>query len=529
MMCVSRPFQKDNDIQCGRRTAIIHAACRLLVVCIVVCIVAGGAVRGEQLPPDGNTPTPAAPADRPRPNIVWIIVEDMSLPFGCYGERTIQTPHIDALAASGVRFQHAFVTAPVCSAARSALITGMYQTSIGAHHHRSGRGVEKIRLPDHVRPIPQLFREAGYFVSNAARVLPSKGNAGSRSRGLGKTDYNFVHEPTKLYDAPHWLQRPGDTPFFAQFQLRGGKARTDKSPRPVDPSQVELPPYYPDDPVIRRDWARYLNAAINTDREVGQIVKQLEDAGVRDQTYVFFLTDHGISHARGKQFLYDEGIQVPLIVAGPGLSSGAKRDDLVIHLDVTATSLALAGIAVPRHVQGRHLFAADYQPRPFIVAARDRCDETVDHLRCVRTSRYKYIRNFLPQRPYLQPNAYKDNKEIMRQMRKLFADGRLNRVQSLIMQSQRPPEELYDLQADPWELRNLAAEPEHRATLARLRDQLETWMETTEDHGRKPEDAAMYDSDMQIYLDTMAKRKPQRVKEIQANIRQMQEWARAGR
>jgi arylsulfatase A-like enzyme len=506
---------------CGRLWHVWQLSFRLLVGCVLVgttCVAAEEHVEEE-----------SSAAQAPLPNIVWIVVEDMSLPFGCYGERTIQTPNVDALARSGVRFERAFVTAPVCSAARSALITGMYQTSIGAHHHRSGRGRQKISLPRHVRLIPQLFREAGYFVCNTGRVAPPSPQAGPKSRRLGKTDYNFACDAAQLYDGAHWLQRPAGKPFFAQFQLRGGKARTAKTPRPVDPGQVRLPPYYPDDPVIRRDWAHYLNAAANTDREVGQILKQLADAGVRDNTYVFFLTDHGISHARGKQFLYDEGIRVPLIVAGPRLPQGTQRADLVVHLDVAATSLALADIPLPGHLQGRHVFAADYQPRAFIVAARDRCDETVDHIRCVRTQRFKYIRNFLPQRPYLQPNTYKDNKEIILRMRKLFAAGQLNAAQSLIMRSERPIEELYDLQSDPWELHNLAADPDHGQTLVRLRGQLETWMDETNDMGRKPESPAMYASDMQVYLDTIKKRKPERVDQILSNMAQMREWSRAGR
>jgi len=505
------------------------AGCWLLACCGLACVPLGlSGWMANARAADTQVGRQEA-AEAQRPNIVWIVVEDMSLPFGCYGERTIRTPHVDALARGGVRFDRAFVTAPVCSAARSALITGMYQTSIGAHHHRSGRGVQKITLPDHVRLIPRLFRDAGYFVCNTGRVTPPAANAGRQARRLGKTDYNFEYDAARLYDAPHWLQRPPGKPFFAQFQLRGGKGRTDKVPRPVDPAQVKLPPYYPDDPVIRNDWARYLNAAINTDREVGQIVKQLTEAGVRDDTYVFFLTDHGISHARGKQFLYDEGMRVPLIVAGPRLPRGTHRGDLVLHLDVAATSLGLAGIPLPAHLQGRHLFDAAYKPRTYIVAARDRCDETVDHLRCVRTERYKYIRNFLPNRPYLQPNAYKDNKEIILRMRELFAAGRLNAAQSLIMRSQRPREELYDLQADPWELHNLAGEADQRQTLERLRSWLDEWMEQTQDQGRGPESPAMYDSDMQVYLDTLAKRRPDRLDQIRSNIALMKSWHRGGR
>ena len=246
-----------------------------------------------------------------RPNVLWIVVEDASPHIGCYGETTIATPHIDRLAEHGVRFPSAIVTCPVCSPSRSAMVTGMYQTTLGAHNHRSQRSSGKgggnlsyydsYRLP--VTSVPKLFREAGYHVTN------------SGLNKAGKTDYNFV--APDLYDPGDWTDRKPGQPFFAQVQLHGGKARGAKVDNPVDPRRVALPPYYADHPVIRRDWAAYLNSWIKTDNEVGQIIDSLRQAGVLENTAIFFWTDHGVSHLRGKQFLYDEGIRVPFIVQLP--------------------------------------------------------------------------------------------------------------------------------------------------------------------------------------------------------------------
>ncbi|HEY8505902.1 MAG TPA: sulfatase [Gemmataceae bacterium] len=478
----------------------------------------------------GGLLTPSAAEAAERPNIVWVIAEDMSPHFSCYGEKTIRTPNVDALAARGVRFANAFTTAPVCSPSRSALVTGMYQTTIGAHHHRSGRGKEKIHLPSHVRLVPELFREAGYYVCNGSGL--------SRKGGPGKTDYNFEWDP-KVYDGADWSGRKPGQPFFTQVQLAGGKLRHGK-PRlekavgelggdAVRPEDVTLPPYYPDDPVIREDWADYLDAVRYTDLELGRVVERLKKEGVLDNTVVFFITDHGISHARGKQFCYEEGIRIPFVVAGPGIPSGAVRDDLIAHIDMAATSLALAGIEVPGSMEGRDLFAKDYRPRPFVVSARDRCDETVDRIRSARTERYKYIRNFYPERPYLQPNRYKDNKEILIAIRKLHAAGKLNAHQSLVTAERRPPEELYDLQSDPFELNNLAGSPAHQAVLAELRGTLAGWVEASGDRGARPEPEAMYDSDMDVYLGGRRKQDSAGARELEANIALMKKWAAEGK
>lgn len=466
-------------------------------------------------------------------NILWIIVDDMSAQFSSYGETAIETPNVDRLAREGTKFTKAFVTAPVCSTCRSAFITGMYQTSIGAHHHRSGRGAKKIHLPDGVRPVPELFKEAGYYTS-----VGSWPNRGAR---LGKTDYNFEWNE-KMYDGNDWSGRKKGQPFFAQIQTPGGKLRggnresSEKFAARMEETlgnrtkieDVHLAPYYPRDPVLLHDWAAYLDSVRETDRVVGEILARLEKEGDRENTLIVFLTDHGISHARGKQFMYDEGLHVPLVVAGPGIPAGTVRKDLVEHIDIAAISLAAAGIGVPKHMHARDVFAKDYQPREAAFAARDRCDETVEHLRSVRTQRYKYIRNFLPNRPALQPNAYKDHKSILIALREANKAGRLNDTQKLLFQPTRPKEELYDLLMDPFEVRNLAANSAHAETLGSMRKRLEDWMESTNDHGRKPEPAAMFDSDMRVYLDSLKARNPDRLSEIEANIALMKKWAADG-
>jgi len=411
-------------------------------------------------------------------NVVWIVIEDASRHVGCYGETLIKTPNIDRMAREGIRCSSAFVTSPVCSSSRSAMVSGMYQTTLGVHNHRSqtssGKGggnadyYDSYKVPNSVKLIPELFRDAGYFVTNKS-----------------KTDYNFI--PTsKLYHGNDWKKAPADQPIFAQFQLSGGKNRKAKSH--ADPAKVVLPPYYPDHPTLRQDWAKYLDSWVKTDEEVGRILGDLKKRGRLDSTAVFLWTDHGVSHLRGKQFLYEEGIRVPMIIRLPKKHrAGTERDDLIEHIDIAACSLKLAGIKIPNYIQGRDFLAADYKPRKFVFAARDRCDETVDVLRCVRDSRYKYVRNFMSHVPHAQPSQYKDGKKILQVIRGLHKEGKLNEQQSRPFASRRPPEELYDLQNDPHELVNLATEPKHLDRLAAMRKALRQRMTQTRDMGLIPE------------------------------------------
>ncbi len=492
----------------------------------------------------------AAPARaaEPRPNILWFIVDDMSANLSSYGEKLVATPHLDRLAREGTRFSHAYTTAPVCSPCRSAFITGLYQTSVGAHHHRSGRGTERIVLPAGVEPVPAIFQRAGYFTCIGSGLPEvSRNGKGKNARkaagaALGKTDYNFDWDP-KIYDAADWAGRRPGQPFFMQVQLAGGKLRGGSDAQAqalsarartefgasVDPARVTLPPYYPRDPVLLRDWAAYLDAVRFTDKHVGDVLARLEREGLLDRTLVLFATDHGISHARGKQFLYDEGVHVPFIARGPGIPRGQVRDDLVELIDLAPISLAAAGLPVPAVMQGKNVFAADYRPRDYAFAARDRCDETVERLRSVRDGRFLYIRNFHPLRPHLQPNAYKDGKSIVRTLRSLHEAKVLDPLaESLLFSPTRPTEELYEWTVDRWQVNNLAADPAHRDTLARLRARLDRWMVETGDKG--PESDAMYDSDMQVYVGEGGRKGKDAADSPTAkNIALMKAWAKAGK
>lgn len=502
-------------------------------------LAASGAAAGLLAAPPNNASQ--------RPNILWFVVDDMSPHLACYGEALIQTPHLDRLAREGTRFAHAYVTSPVCSPCRSAMITGRYQTSIHAHHHRSGRGVVKNRLPEDVDLLPALFQRAGYFTcigsglpgrNHAGRPIQTRNAKGQPAHQtlLGKTDYNFEWDP-KVYDSHDWANRQPGQPFFMQVHLHGGKMRegsqqavetfksriSDAFGGRTDPEAVTLPPYYPRDPVLLEDWALYLDAVRLTDRLVGETLNRLETEGILDSTLIIFMADHGISHARGKQFLYDEGTRIPFIMRGPGAPRGAVRDDLVAQIDMAAVSLAAAGLPVPAGMQGRDILAPDYAARDAVFAARDRCDETVDRIRSARDNRFLYIRNGHPRRPHLQPNAYKDAKPILKTLRSLHAEGRLDSLSArLLFAPERAPEELYDWRADPFQTNNLAMDPACRDVLAALRARLDRWAAETGDPGPEPE--AMFESDMAVYLEA------QRGNPIIANnLNLMRQWAREGR
>jgi arylsulfatase A-like enzyme len=444
----------------------------------------------------------------------------MSCHFGYQGEPLVKTPHVDRLAREGAVFDAVYTTCPVCSPSRSALITGMYQTTIGAHNHRSFRGAIKHELPAPVRPIPEYFKAAGYYVCNGSR---------SEAKEPGKTDYNFEY-PADLYDGADYTGAAPDQPVFMQFQLQGGKFRKAKVEHEVSPDAVVLPPYYPDDPVLRENWASYLNSVMYVDQEVGRIMARLEADGRVKNTVVFFTTDHGISHARGKQFVYEEGTHVPLVVWAPDrVPARTVRHDLVTQMDIAATSLYFAGIPVPGHMESRPLFGPEAHPREFVISARDRCDETVEHLRSVRQGTFTYIRNYYPERPHMQPNAYKDAKEIVIRLRELYSQGKLSgHPAERLFTVPRPREELYDRRTDPWELTNLADDPAHTQTLTELRAILDTWIRDTNDQGQAPETDAVYDADLAVYLESR-KDEVEYIQTMQKNIKQMKQWAKEGK
>ena len=436
---------------------------------------------------------PGAQLNTDRPNILWILSEDISPDLSCYGTPVVQTPNLDELARQGIRYTNAFTTSPVCSPSRSAMITGMYQTSIGAHHHRSHRD-DGYTLPEPVRLITDYFRQAGYFTANVTTAAPGV-------QGSGKTDFNFTVKG-KPFDGTDWNQRKLAQPFFAQLSIsmthRGGhwKNLHEQISNLVDPAKVKLPPYYSDHSVARQDWATYLNSIQLMDEYIGKILKRLADEDLAKNTAVIFIGDNGRCHVRGKQWLYDGGIHIPLIIRWPGrLQADQVCDHLVSAIDISATVLRIAGIQPPGYMQGQVFLEPDrdgnWKPvkkRDYIIAARDRCDETIDRIRCVRTQRYKYIRNFMPERPYTQKNRYKEQSyPMLALMKELHAQGKLTPAQTLFMAPRKPDEELYDIQSDPYEIHNLARLPEHQVTLEKMRALLEKWIEDTSDMGQFPE------------------------------------------
>lgn len=436
-----------------------------------------------------NSHQPSPKVGPKQPNILWIYVEDTNAWMSCYGDKVVETPNIDQLAANGIRFDRAYMTAGVCSPTRSANITGMYQTSIAAHEHYSSFSVwrgNKMEVwePNHlgVKTIPEIFQAAGYYTFND-----------------GKFHYNFVYDEEDLYDHVHrpmgfygakegtaWSGCPEGRPFFGQIQLRGGK-NLRNSPNVIQPDQVAVHPYYPDHPVFRQMIADHYNTILELDRITGEIVAALKRDGHYENTVIVFFSDHGCALPRHKQFIYDEGIRVPLIISGPGIEEGKIRGDLVSGIDLGPTSLALAGIRTPDNMHGRNMFSPDFH-RDYVIAARDRCDFTIDRIRAVTTKRYKYIRNFMTDKPYLQPN-YRSESAPMKLLARMHREGTLNPVQDRFAGSIRPAEEFYDLENDPHETQNLihAVDRDIAMELARHRDILGRWILETDDKGRFPE------------------------------------------
>ena len=405
-----------------------------------------------------------------KPNILWIYVEDLNPVLSCYGESINPTPNIDKLAENGVLFKKAFTPAPVCSAARSAIITGTLATTFGTHNHHGSRTVEDaIFLPEGVKTIPEIFKANGYHTFNH-----------------GKDDYNFIYDRKRLYndeiEIDFWYTFTGtgnwveplvsNKPFFGQIQLNGGKhglaqtyAKTKEKITPIDRSLVELPPYYPNISSVHEDFARHYDTARATDLEVEEIMKTLKDNNLLNNTYVFFFTDHGYKGIRHKQFLYDGGIQIPLVVAYFGKDSqikkGTIREDLVSGIDIGTSSLALAGLEIPTYMEGQNMFDATFK-RNYIIATRDRCDFSIDRIRAVRSYKYKYIKNFMPNRSYTQP-SYRDQRDEFVDIKKAFEAGELNEVQAKYWLPTKPEEELFDLENDPFEINNLALNEKFKA------------------------------------------------------------------
>jgi N-sulfoglucosamine sulfohydrolase len=425
----------------------------------------------------------AAFAADARPNVVWIVAEDFSPNMGCYGDADAITPNLDKFAKEGARFTRCFTHAPVCAPSRSGLITGQYPTTMGSHHMRSKLTTPPPRFVDGLR-------KAGYFVA-----------------WPGKTDFNF-DPPTDWVDSTKdWVKNadvlPKDKPFFAfvnigvthesqaratHLQYTKNTARL-KADQRHDPANVTLPPYYPDTWEVRNNVAAYHDNATAMDYIVGDILKTLDDRKLSDNTVVFFFGDHGWGLSRGKRWLYDSGIRVPLLVRWPGkVKAASVRDDLVCFLDFAPTALSLAGADIPKEMQGRVMLGDQAaKPPEYVFSCRDRMDESYDRIRSVRGERWHYLRNFHPELPYAQWINYMDEMPIMRTWRRLAFEDKLNPTQKLFMAPTKPAEELYDTQADPHEVKNLAGVKEHEEQLKKMRAALDQWIKDTKDLGEVPE------------------------------------------
>lgn len=430
--------------------------------------------------------------EAPRPNVLWITCEDLSSWIGCFGDAQAVTPNIDRLARDGVRYREAFATAPVCSPARSCLILGMYASSTGSQNLRSHYG-----LPAQFPGFPSYLRNLGYYTTNNV-----------------KTDYNTSEEKRTIGESwdesgpkAHWRRRRAGQPFFAVFNLmqthqsKGGFFDPAEYDRPLapgqhDPARMKVPPYYPDTPIVRQTLAHYYDRVTEMDRSVGQVLGELAADGLAEDTIVFFYPDHGTGLPRGKRTVYDSGLKVPLVVRVPTkfrqwapAAAGATCDRLVSFVDFAPTVLSLVGLAAPANMQGQAFLGAHAQaPRQSIYGARDRVDEAIDMARAVRDRKYLYIRNYYPQLSWNAPERFSDQAPMRREITRLAAEGRLDAAQMTYAGPGKPAEALFDTEADPHQLHNLAGRAGQREVLERMRAALRSWLLEIRDTGFMPEE-----------------------------------------
>lgn len=414
------------------------------------------------------------------PNFLWIVSEDNSPFFGCYGDEFATTPTFDKLASEGILYENAFANAPVCAPARSTIITGMYPPSMGTQNMRS-----RYPTPESIKFFPQYLREAGYYCTNNA-----------------KEDYNMI-KPEGVWDESskkaHYKNRKEGQPFFAIFNLGVSHESSIHKSIPNDslrhdPAKVILPPYHPDTPEMRHDWAQYYDKIEDLDGQVAAILKELEEAGLAENTIVGYYGDHGGVIARSKRFIYESGTHVPMIWRFPDkykhlspAKPGSKLDRLVSFVDLAPTMLSLAGIDVPDYMQGK-AFLGDQQtqPREYVHLFRGRMDERIDMVRAVRDKQFRYIKNYMPHRIYGQYIEYLWRAPSCRSWEEAYKAGKCNKAQSAFWE-QKPAEELYDVTIDPWEVNNLVADPQYAHVLERMRKEKERWMSEIRDTGLMPE------------------------------------------
>jgi len=413
-----------------------------------------------------------------RPNILWIVSEDNTTLLNSYGDPMATTPNIEALARQGILYENAFSSAPVCAPARSSLITGMYASSMGTENMRSGYPV-----PDFVKLFPKYLREAGYYTSNNS-----------------KKDYNTVDQ-TDAWDessnkATYKNRRPGQ-PFFAVFNIM--TSHESSIHRRVaelrhDPEKVRIPAYQPSTPEMKHDWAQYYDKLEDMDKEVGAFLKELEEAGLAENTIVFYYGDNGGVLPRSKRFMYESGLHVPLIIRfpkkyanlAPG-NPGTRTDRVVTFIDFAPTVLSLAGVKIPEYIQGKAFLGSQKEKESaYGFSFRGRMDERIDLIRSARDKQYRYIRNYYPNKIYAQYIQYLWQAPSMKSWDEAFKAGTLNEIQSRFFKT-KPVEELYDVQQDPDNINNLASKEEYKDVLERMRNANEQWILDTKDAGFIPE------------------------------------------
>ena len=407
-----------------------------------------------------------------KPNIIWLMAEDIGPDIECYGMPAVKTPNLNKLAETGLKFTKAFCTNPICSPSRSAMMTGVHQNKINAQHHRSNRDV---LLTSDVQPFTYHLRKAGYTCILGNQDVMGKGrktDVNFKSRAIGKWDGK---ENFGLFDKYDTFTTE-DQPFFAQIQLvvthRGDwwDGVRAQSKHPVNPDEVVMPPYMADHPTVRLDWAKYLDQMEYMDNEVGMIIQELKDKGMYDNTIIIFIGDNGRCNIRGKGYLFDPGLHVPLIVNWPeGIKENQVRKDLVSTTDITATILDFAGIETPKYMTGKSFMKKNFE-REYVYSARDLWDEVMEKSRSLSSGKYKYVRNDMPEVPWDAHQAYLEfYRPAVHVMRKLKFEGKLNETQAYFFSNTKRAEELYDLENDPDEIKNLADNPEFKPVLEKMR------------------------------------------------------------
>ncbi len=452
-----------------------------------------------------------------RPNIVWLVAEDLGLYIPPFGDSTISTPNLSRLAKEGVRYNNVYSVSGVCSPSRASIVTGMYPTSIGAHHMRTlsqqpaakKKGLinyEVVPSPQ-VKMVSQILREEGYYCTNNK-----------------KEDYQFYKSLTAWDESSiyaHWRNRDKDQNFYSIFNFgvthesnlwdpwyrhfdldtfppgRGiGKwweqfAGIEKPLYVSDSIQISVPPYLPNNDIVRKDMKRMYSNIVEMDGKVGLILKQLEDDDLLEKTIVVFYTDHGGPLPREKRLLYDSGIRVPMIIRYPNQARAGEVDNrLISFVDFAPTLLSMANIPSCKYHQGRS-FEGKYKSnnnRKYIHAAADRFDEHYDMIRAVRDNRYKYLKNFNPEKPYYLPLEYREKMDSMQELIIMNQNGQLDNFQLLWFRNEKPKEELFDTYLDPHELHNLADDTKYKEKLYELRNECLNWMKEVNDKGHIPEE-----------------------------------------